>query len=166
VLNALDVIRYDPSLSRVIQTLLRGTVKLALRCNLPGSVSSCSAFRCTCSARRYIRKGALLSQVLVNTTAHTSVGGSSSRMSEPVFFHTVDNRTPSTYRFILRDKAASVQLCVTVCLLQGLKHLYSCVSLCAYCRAYRICTVLCHCVLTAGPTDFTAYCLMYYWRCY
>jgi hypothetical protein len=86
------------------------------------SVSSCCAFRCTCrSAGRYIRKVALLSQVLVNTSEHTAVGGSSSRMSEPVFFHTVDNRTPSAYRFILHDTTAFVQLCVPVCLLQDLR---------------------------------------------
>ena len=91
------------------------------------SVSSSCAFRCTClSARRYIWKGAL-----VNTSEHTSVEGSSSRMSEPVFFHTVDNRTPSVYRFTLNDKAAFIQLCVTVCLLQDLQtalHTVSCIT--------------------------------------
>jgi hypothetical protein len=90
-------------------------------------VSSSCAFRCTClSARRYIWKGAL-----VNKSEHTSVEGSSSRMSEPSFFHTVDNRTPSAYRFTLNDKTQFVQLCVTVCLLQDLQtalHTVSCTT--------------------------------------
>jgi len=58
---------------------------------------------------------------------HTSLEGSSSRMSEPVFFHTVANWTPSAYRGILHDKIAFVQLCVTVCLLQDL-HTVSCIT--------------------------------------
>ena len=33
-------------------------------------------------------------------------------MSEPVFFHTVDNRRASAYRFSLHDKSAFVQLCL------------------------------------------------------
>jgi hypothetical protein len=93
------------------------------------SVSSCCAFSCNCrSARRYIRKGAHLLQVLVNTSEHTAVGSSSSRMSEPVFFHAVENRTPSEYRFILHDKTAFVQFCVTVCLLQDLRTALNTVS--------------------------------------
>ena len=67
----------------------------------------------------------------MSTSEHTTVEGSSSRMSEPVFFHTVDNRTPSAYWFALNDKTAFVQLCVTVCLLQDLQtalHTVSCIT--------------------------------------
>lgn len=116
---------------------MQGTVRRAeiqLHCAVTYQVSVFILLRISMycrSAGRYIRQGALLSQLLVNTSEHTAAGGSSSRMSEPVFFHTVDNRTPSAYRFILHDKTAFIQLCVNACLLQELRtalHTVSCIT--------------------------------------
>jgi hypothetical protein len=90
---------YIPSERSVRQTLMCGTQKRAeiifvlvrgLRWTMSVMFSSPFTFRCTWrSARRFTP----FSQILVNTSEHTSVGDSSSRMSQPMFFDSSSGAT-------------------------------------------------------------------------